>query len=114
MAIIVKTSRPNWVITQIRSRIDNSQIDTWEYDKDGDFTHVGQWKNLAWMSPVIEENCVIFRILGRNSVKMTLMEYAVFHGRFLEMLINQFPDESKKIIIEAPLSNPLDNQNIEL
>lgn len=114
MAIILKTDRPNWVVNQIRTRIDDSQIDTWSYDKDGDFTHVGQWKNHAWMSPIIEDDTITFRIIGRKSVKMTLMEYAVFHGRFLEMLINQFPTESSQIIISSPLINPLDNQKIDM
>ena len=43
MAIRIKTSRPLWVINQIKARIDNGVIDTWSYDDEGDFTHVGQW-----------------------------------------------------------------------
>lgn len=66
------------------------------------------------MSPIIEDDNVTFRILGRKSVKMTLMEYAVFHGRFLEMLINQFPKESDRIMVTSPSTYPSDNQNIDL
>lgn len=114
MAIIIQSNHPHWIVEQIRKRIDNSTIDTWSYDDDGDFTHTGQWENHAWMSPIIQDEKLIFRIWGRKSVKTTLMEYSIFHGRFLEMLLNQFPNEIKEYSITAPNIYPQENQSIEL
>lgn len=113
MAIIIKTNNPNWILEQIHLRIDDSVIDTWSYDDDGDFTHIGQWANKAWFSPVIEEDELIFSIIGRKDVKMTLMEYSVYHGRFVEMLLNQFPGNITTYYITAPFFYKDDNQNIE-
>lgn len=109
MAIIVSTRNPNTIVNNIRKRIDEEMIDTWIYDDDGDFTHTGQWKNKAWMRPIFdsENSTVTFAILGRKNVEMTLMEYSIYHGRFLEMLINNFPKE----IISVKITPPLDNLN---
>jgi hypothetical protein len=39
MAVIIPTSKPNALVAAIKKAIDDKKIDTWEYDKDGDFTH---------------------------------------------------------------------------
>ncbi len=112
MAIIISTRVPNTIVNNIRKRIDDELIDTWSYDEDGDFTHIGQWKNRAWMHPSIdiEKNIVTFVIFGRKNIEMTLMEYSIYHGRFLEMLINNFPKEITSVQITPPLGN-LDDCN---
>lgn len=114
MAIRIKTSRPLWVINQIKARIDNGIIDTWSYDDEGDFTHVGQWANRAWIRPRITSDGICFNILGHRSMQMPLMDYAVFHGRFLELLINQFPTESASLVISAPMEDEGDFNNVNL
>lgn len=114
MAIIVSTLLPNYVVGSIRRKIDEELIDTWSYDEDGDFTHTGQWKDKAWMHPSIdsENNTVTFVIFGRKNVEMTLMEYSIYHGRFLEMLINHFPKEIISVKITPPLDNLYDCNRI--
>lgn len=114
MAIRIKTARPLWVINQIKARIDNGVIDTWLYDTDGDFTHVGQWKNRAWIRPRITSEGICFNILGHRSMQMPLMDYAIFHGRFLELLINQFPLESTMLFVSAPMEDDNDFNNVNL
>ena len=77
----------------IRKAIDNKHIDTWEYDKDGDFTHTpssAQWKNKAWLSPNSANSQ--FRIKGPKG-GITREVYAVYQGRFIEMLIRHFPKQ---------------------
>lgn len=114
MAIFIKTKNPQYIVDEIRKRIDNAIIDTWSYDNDGDFTHIGQWKNKAWFSPTITGGVIAFMILGRKNVKMSLMEYSVYHGRFVEMVINQFPRQIVDIQITMPNQISGDNNNIEI
>lgn len=102
MAIIFNTKKPRTIITNIRKMIDNGEIDTWSYDKDGDFTHVGQWENKAWFTPKIEDDKLSFFIVGRKSVNMTLMEYSIYHGRFVELLLNHFPQDINGLLVTGP------------
>lgn len=103
MAIILKTKTPRGMIISIRKMIDSGEIDTWSYDKDGDFTHTGQWANKAWFTPKIEDEKLTFLIVGRKNVNMTLMEYSIYHGRFVELLLNHFPQEMHSLLVTAPL-----------
>lgn len=114
MAIIINTHIPNIIVISIKKRIDEEQIDTWSYDDDGDFTHIGQWKNKAWMHPSVDEDnhTLTFIIYGRKNVEMTLMEYSIYHGRFIEMLLNNFPKEIASLKITAPLEYPNDCNRI--
>lgn len=114
MAVILKTNRPAWIIEQLHKRIDEHVIDTWTYDEDGDFTHTGQWQNKAWMCVHIENQRLYFYIIGRKSVDMTLMDYAVFHGRFVELILNQFPEEIKTMMVTAPFESMYDTKGVIL
>lgn len=108
MAIIVKSNSPRALVNRIIQMIDVDVIDTWTYDDDKDFTHVGQWKDKAWFTPIYGENQVKFALLGRKSVNMTLMEYSVYHGRFVELLLNHFPKEISGLVITRPLEDSSD------
>lgn len=91
MAIIVRTSQPSALLAAIKREVDQGNIETWSYDRDGDFTHdVDQWKHRAWLRPVIEEERLVFRTVPPKSRAISRIVYGVYHGRFIEMLLNHF------------------------
>lgn len=94
--------------------IDEGKIDTWSYDEDGDFTHTGQWRNKAWMSSFCTDDELVFYIIGRKNIQMEVIEYAVFHGRFVELLLNHFPKEIPCLEVTSPLDSPFDYNSINL
>ena len=112
MAIIVKTISPQRLVNRIAKMIDENVIDTWSYDIDGDFTHIGQWENKAWFTPEYDVGQVKFALLGRKSVDMTLMEYSVYHGRFVELLLNHFPKDILSLTVTRPLEDISDCSRI--
>lgn len=112
MAIIVKTNTPKGLVSKIIQMIDDEVIDTWSYDDDKDFTHVGQWKDKAWFTPEYEEGQVKFALLGRKNVNMTLMEYSIYHGRFVELLLNHFPMDINSLVVTRPLEDSSDCSHI--
>lgn len=112
MAIIVNTERPKTLVGKIIQMIDDGVIDTWSYDDDKDFTHTGQWKNKAWFTPIYGDDYVKFALLGRKSVNMTLMEYSIYHGRFVELLLNHFPKEINGLAVTRPLEDSSDCSHI--
>lgn len=112
MAIIVKTNAPRAMVSRIIHMIDDEIIDTWFYDDDKDFTHVGQWKDKAWFTPEYEECQVKFALLGRKNVNMTLMEYSIYHGRFVELLLHHFPTEINGLVVTMPLEDQSDCSHI--
>lgn len=98
MAIFVNTTQPRKLLEDIKKEINDKKIDTWLYDNDGDFYHVpNQWKFKAWLRPTIEANRLVFGIVGQENVNLSTIAYAVYHGRFIEMLLNHFDNEFNEV-----------------
>jgi hypothetical protein len=107
MAVIVATSDPSGLLQAIYAAIDKKQVETWSYDKDGDFTHVPpQWKNKAWMRPEVSEGELRFGIIGPRNVTMSKLVYAVYHGRFIEMLLDHFDTKFSSAEASAQQMDP--------
>jgi len=107
MAIYVFTAKPSTLLASITKAIDDEEIDTWEYDKDGDFTHSaasGQWANKAWLRPAVQSGALVFGLLGQEGVKMTKPVYGVYHGRFIEMLLTHFDGQFSHVMATAQAS----------
>jgi len=89
----INTSNASGLLKAIKDAIDAKKVETWSYDKDGDFTHeVSQWKNKAWLRPEIENfnNVLKFRLIPPENTTITKEVNGVFHGRFIEMLFAHF------------------------
>lgn len=94
MALVINTSKPAALLTEIKKAIDDNKVETWSYDSDGDFTHTpDQWKYQAWLRPVVAPGVLIFGLVGKTDIQMTKLIYGVYHGRFIEMLLTHFDNE---------------------
>lgn len=90
-----KTSNPAGLLQSIKDDIKAGHIKTWECDKDGDFTHTGsanQWKDKAWLRPSISANkdYLQFAIIWPTGKTRDNEVYAVYHGRYIEMVLAHF------------------------
>ena len=105
MAVIVITEKPDALLQKIHKAIEENTIDTWIIDSDGDFTHIPeQWNCKAWMHLAdtdSNDNKLVFGIVGNKKVQMTKSLYAVYHGRFSEMLLSHFDTEISEIKITS-------------
>ena len=90
MALYIKTTDPHGLLNAIKESIDNQIVQTWSIDEEGDFTHASQWKNKAWLKPVVQSDQLAFGLIGRKDEIMTKAVYGIFHGRFSEMLLTHF------------------------
>lgn len=93
MSVKVFTKTPRKLLRLIKDAIDEKNIDTWAYDSEGDFYHTPvQWQIKGWMHPgkIVPNECITFGLIGPATKPMTKMEYAVLHGRFVEMLLAHF------------------------
>lgn len=91
MAITVSTAAPKRLLRRIREAIDDGTIDKWEYDDDGDFTYINpRWSGRAWLSPSIAEGGVVFNIVAPVGKPVSVGVYAVYHARFIELLLERF------------------------
>ncbi len=91
MAVRVYCESPGTLLRKIKAAIRDGSIETWEVDDAGDFTHVPeQWSKKAWLRPKIMDDHLIFNIVGQESKPMARAVYGVYHGRFIEMLLNHF------------------------
>lgn len=88
--IIVRTKKTLALLRHLREAIEGDEIDTWAEDAEGDFTHdAPQWRNKAWFHAVrYNADRVEFRIVCTRNRPLSRVEYALYHGRFIEMLIN--------------------------
>lgn len=109
MSVYVKTVNPKKLVADINEKINNSHIETWSVDKDGDYTHTAQqWRFHAWMHPIVEDGRVVFAIWGRTSEDLSVVDYAIYHGRFVEMLLVHFDQQCEQIEISS-LASTYDN-----
>ncbi len=91
MAISVYTSKPKTLLRKIKAAINDSKIETWEYDSDGDFTHTpDQWWEKAWFRPFVNSGLLRFNLVGLDNTRMTKSTYGIYHGRFIEILLTHF------------------------
>lgn len=108
MAVFINTDNPTELLSEIKKAIDKREIVTWEYDNDGDFTHTPeQWRKKAWLRPHVEPNRLIFGIVDRKDINLSIDEYAVFHGRFVEMILEHFDKKCSEIKV-SPLGTKYD------
>jgi len=99
MALSISTPDPKGLLQDIRSAIDTKKIETWRYDKDGDFTHSpAQWVTKAWLRPVASLEELSLTIVRPQS-GLEIDVPGVYQGRFAEMLINHFPKRFSKVSI---------------
>lgn len=87
--ITVETRRPYTLVRRMKELIDEGVIETWSYDDDGDFTHLPpQWRNKAWFHAVrYKGEKVEFRMIPNSKRLISREVYAIYHGRFVEMLM---------------------------
>jgi hypothetical protein len=92
MALIAETPTPKSLLRMIRAKIDSGGIATWEYDRDGDFTHkASQWHRRAWFRPrIVERSRLILNILAPQGKQLNKVVYAVYHSEFLQLLLVHF------------------------
>lgn len=94
----------------ILKQVDEETVDTWMADNEGDFTHTPpQWREKAWFRCTsANENELVFGIIGRRDMKMPKTIYAVYHGRFVEMLLTYFDLEIEEIKVSSLLEKGID------
>jgi hypothetical protein len=95
MAVRAITDDAQGLLDAIIWQIDSGLIETWAYNRAGAFTHTassGQWKNKAWLMPVVEDKRLRFKFLKPKDKTVTREFFAVYQGRFIEMLIEHAPE----------------------
>jgi hypothetical protein len=93
VAVAFKTSDPSGLLARIKHAVDNGAVDTWSYDKDGDFTHTPtQWKSKAWLRPSVQAGQLRTTTIKPKDANITWEVYAIYMGRFSEMMIAHFHD----------------------
>lgn len=91
MAIIIHTGNPDALLADIKLKINKEEIDTWEIDGDGDFTHLGeQVYKKAWLRPTSNQGNLTFEIMGKEGEEMTDFVYGYYHGHLVQMIITHF------------------------
>jgi hypothetical protein len=102
MAVIIKTTKPEALLKSIKKAIDEGHVVTWRYDGDGDFTHkLNQWDGKAWLTPKLYSGELRLGILGIEGVKLSKEVYAVYHGRFIEMVLPHFDKDFENALATA-------------
>ncbi len=93
MAVVVNSNRPHALLSSISDEIREGKIKTWLLDGDGDFTHEPQqWRFHLWFRPKIDLNSstIVFNTIAPKGKTISIADYAIYHGRFIEMLLMHF------------------------
>ncbi len=82
--------------------IQDREITTWTVDESGDFTHaLPQWRNQAWLQPQVVKGDLVFTIAPQSRKTISPEIYAVYHARFIEMLLAYFDSSFSKAFLSA-------------
>jgi hypothetical protein len=98
------TDDPTALLQAINAAIEDGTVTTWLRTTSGSYTHTtksDQWKNLAWFKPSVVDNAIIFNILRPKGSNVSKTVYAVYHGRFSEMLLTHFDTKLTSIRLTA-------------
>jgi hypothetical protein len=99
MAVIVFTSDPPGLLRAIRLATADGSIATWSIDADGDFTHTAeQWRLKAWLRPKVLTDRIVFNIFPPKKTVISKTTYAIYHGRFIEMLLAHFDTQFERAL----------------
>lgn len=91
MAVRIFTDDPEALLQAIRVGIDTGKIKTWAYERHGYFLHTApQWKNQAWLKPHVLPDRLLLNVVPPRGKTVSQVAYAVYHGRFIEMVLSHF------------------------
>lgn len=91
MAINIATADPTALFSAIKKAINEGHVETWQFDQNGYLTHSpSQWRNLAWLKPSIQQGTLTLNIIRPKDGHVSSEIYAVYHGRFIEMVLAHF------------------------
>lgn len=94
MAIIVTTRSSRALLSSIKEGISDGTVTTWICDSDGDFTLSSNvWKHKAWLRPTVKEGTLAVHIFPPKNTRMSTAVYAVYHSRFIKLLLRHFDGE---------------------
>lgn len=113
MAITVTTKRPRALLSYLKEGMSDGTVTTWICDSDGDFTMSSDtWKHKAWLSPKVKEDSLVLHIFPPKNTKISTSVYAVYHARFVEMLLRYFDKKFQSARTTAmPVSPDLVSSN---
>jgi hypothetical protein len=86
------TTQPNTLLAAIKTAIQQGKVTTWSLNTNGDLTHTPeQWKWKAYLRPVATAGAELrFAIIRPSNANISTEVYAVYHGRFVEMMLAHF------------------------
>jgi hypothetical protein len=88
--ITFTTPTPNQLLTSIKEAIRKGHIATWS-EMNGYLTHTpSQWAYKAWFLPSVQNGELRFALIKPNDSNISVEVYAVYHGRFIEMMLAHF------------------------
>lgn len=107
MSIHIKTKQPRTLVKHIKEAIDDGSVATWAYDDDGDFIHTPpQWRGRCWLRPFYPaDGGLVLGTIPPRGEALTTEAYAVYHGRFGEMLLAHFDKEIDDLRLSPMATN---------
>jgi hypothetical protein len=102
MAVIVHASEPRALLSAIRSAVRSGEVAAWSEDEEGDFNHTPElWARKAWFRAKVSDGRIVFNILTPHKLFMKKITYALYHGRFIEMLLAYFGTQFQRVVATA-------------
>jgi len=100
--VMVFTQNPTELLFNIRTGINRGEVRTWSVSSKGYFTSSSDiWRNHAWFKPTTNEKRIVFNIIRPKGRHVSTEVYAVYHGRFSEMLLAHFESQLTVIRLTA-------------
>ncbi len=110
MAVMVSTNNPAALWRLVQEKIGDGSIKTWDLIKGTYLTHnPAQWNRNAFFRVLIQEEQLNFFIVPPEGQKISTEDYAVYHGRLIEMLLAHFDRRFRRASASA---NPVPGDSV--
>lgn len=100
MAVIVEASDPRTLLAEIRKAVRGGTCKPWHCDSDGDF-YLAEESPRVWLRAEIDSAKFVLRVLPAQGKHVSKRQYAVYHARFVELLLNHFDRQFQSVAATA-------------
>jgi hypothetical protein len=106
MGVIIATADPEALLKSILARFDREPIPGWAKDGKCLSLTAPEWSSKAYLRPIVQPGQLAIGVVPTEDHDMSNDIYAVYLGRFIEMLLAHFSDLISSVQVVTRLAYP--------
>ena len=106
MAVSIAAADPAFLLKGILARFDQRTIEGWCRDGECFTLTDPEWSTRAYLRPLLQTENLVLGLVPTEGQGMSKELYAVYHGRFIDMLLRHFSDVIGSVQLTTGRTSP--------